>query len=751
MKKLYLITVLYACIFTVTAQTNYLDNYIGNPVTPTIIGSSANQVDLPSDLDFKPHTNELWVCNKGTTANGGSLVIFYNAGKTNQTSQYRKDTHTSHFMVYPSAMAYGDDGKWAAVSEIQNTNSASPTFMGPALWTGDTNITAKVFQNNWAPGYPLGSHLDMLHQSPFSMGIAHDSAMIYWVLDGHNGNICKYDFVADHGPGYDDHSAGKIWRYTDVPVTRVPNIPSHMVLDKASGWLYFIDAVSKKVKRMNTTSGSITGTLTTPPTAQEPLAGYWKVEGAIVEELDTLATQPCGIDYYDGRLIVSDFTTGDIYLYSTDSAFTQLATISTGLPGIMGIKVGPDGQIWCVNQTQNNVYRLDVTPPVKDVAVLNITSPAVENHLSNFFATNFNICNGTVTPEITLANYGTDTVFSVEIEYMTDGGTPIPFTWSGTLLTGNTAVVTLPSSAVTDGSHLLSIQIGNVNGTADEVSLNNRSDGAFRSIAAPVSLPFNEGFSAISFPPSGWNYVHFNPNNEMSRVTTGGFGLSTGSLKMDNYSGQMDITDQKDYFLSPLINMNSASVNTWLRFNVAYAKYNASSNDALQVSISTDCGNSWTSVYNKSGTNLATAPNSTGAWTPTSTQWRTDSVNLGFYAGLPEVLISFTGTSNFGNNLYIDDIFIGDYTTGITEAEAENQIKIFPNPAADIITIDLLSGSADHANGFIYSPTGQVVKTFSFSGTAASIQLDISELAAGIYAIQIKNNKGIYTRNLLKQ
>ena len=55
------------------------------------------------------------------TSNGGTNVIFYNAGMANQTSEYRKDSHTSHFMVYPSAMAMGDDGKWASVGEVLNT------------------------------------------------------------------------------------------------------------------------------------------------------------------------------------------------------------------------------------------------------------------------------------------------------------------------------------------------------------------------------------------------------------------------------------------------------------------------------------------------------------------------------------------------------------------------------------------------------------------------------------------------------
>ncbi len=219
------------CLQNSFAQ-NFIDKYLTDPLVYTTIASSTNSINKPRDLDFKPNTNELWVVNYGGN-NGGNVVILYGAGKPNQTSQYRKDSHTGHFMMYPSALAFSDNGEWGSTPEIKNTANANSTFMGPSLWSGDTSITARVCQNNWVTGYPLGSHLDMLHQSPFSMGIAADSLKIFWVFDGYNGNICKYDFNIDHSPGYDNHSAGKIWRYSDVAVVREVGVPSHMVLDRS--------------------------------------------------------------------------------------------------------------------------------------------------------------------------------------------------------------------------------------------------------------------------------------------------------------------------------------------------------------------------------------------------------------------------------------------------------------------------------------------------------------------------------------
>jgi hypothetical protein len=741
-KTIYIIIALMFAVSISKAQTNYLDTYIGSTVTLTTIGTSSNSINQPRDLDFKPNSNECWVANYGT-ANGGTNVIFYNAGLPNQTWQYRKDTHTSHFMRFPSAIAFGDDGKWACVSEILNTNSG--TFMGPGLWLSDTNIFAKVFQNNWVSGLPLGSHVDMLHQSPFAMGIAHDTAMAYWVMDGYNGNICKYDFVFEHGPGYDDHGAGKIWRYTDVPVTRVVDIPSHMVLDKVNHWLYFIDGGAKTIKRMNTLSGTHTGNLTA---SNEPLAQYWAMTGATVDVLATLTTQPCGMDYYNGRLIVSDYTTGDIYLYNTTGAFTLTATIVTGHPGMMGVKVGPDGHIWCVNRTESKLYRLDVAAPVNDVSIVSITSPTVENCLlyeGSFYSTAFNVCNGIITPAVTISNNGTSTVTSLDLQYTIDGGVPTLYSWTGSLAAGATASVALPSGSVTNGSHVLSVSII----SPDDVDLNNLMTGSFRVINPPVGLPLTEGFTSVIFPPAGWNYVHFNKNNKMTRSTAGGFGASTSSMKMDNYAGAMDITGQKDYLISPVLDMTTATTMTRLKFSVAHARYSTSTSDRLQVLASIDCGNSWTTIYDKMGATLATAATTTAAFTPTAAQWRSDSINLSGFAGQAELILSFTSVSNFGNNVYVDDIDISDLSTGVLEPIASNLFSVYPNPADDKITI--VNSQSEIKSIEMYDVLGQKVYSHNPGISSRQITLDVSGISPGIYLLSVNENNLAGTKKIVIQ
>ena len=745
-KSIYLTCALIFTIVTTKAQTNYLDNYINSTVALTTIGTSSNQLNQPRDLDFKPNTNELWVCNYGNT-NGGTVVIFYNAGLPNQTNEFRHDDHSDHFFIYPSAIAFSDNGQFGAVSEIQNSDVNSPTFMGPSLWLSDTSIFARLFQNNWATGYPLGSHIDMLHQSPFSMGIAHDSAEAYWVMDGYNGNICKYDFVLDHSPGYDNHSAGKIWRYQDVTVSRVPQVPSHLALDKVNGWLYFIDGGNKKVKRMNINTGTISSNLTPPTTGSEPLALYKKVLGATVETIDSFSTQPCGMDYYNGRLIVSDNTNGDIYLYNTSGAsVTILDTIVTGHPGMMGVKIGPDGHIWCVNKTENKVYRLDVSAPMIDASITGIISPVVENCISSYYSTAFNHCNGSITPTISISNTGTDTIVSMEIHFALDGGSHTIYNWSGSLPANSSISVSLPSAPVTYGSHQIDAMIMMVNGMPDDIELNNMTTGSFRAFSPVQTMPFTEDFSSNTFPPANWSYVHFNTNNYMSRSASSGFGIGTGSMKMNNFSGPMNITGQKDYLMSPLVDFTNAGASSYLTFDVAYAKYATGDVDELKVMSSIDCGNTWTLLYDKSGTALSTAPLTTSAYVPTSTQWRTDSVNLNSLSGESEVMFLFTSISDYGNNYFVDNIFVGNLSVGINESLSVETFNIYPNPATNLVTLQF-----SVAENYKISVTNVLGKeVFSQNITDSRIQLNISDWSNGVYFITAQSGSRIFTQKLNK-
>lgn len=376
MKSKLLFSAFMAGAVVLNAQ-NPIDKYLTGTPTYVTVGTTANKLSGPKDLDFHPVRNELWVLNRyisgSSSSAGGSVVIFQNPGETGSKSKYKQDKNRDHFMNLSNSIAIGDmssvPGATANILfgiSCEGTNGGD-NFMGPTLWPTDTNAYCKVNQSNSL----LGSHCDMLHQSPKSAGIAHEKNNIYWLTDGNKGNLIKYDFAVPHSYGADDHSDGKIYRYGEVKFTYKSGVPSHLVIDKATGWLYIADTGGKRIIRMQITSGTASGNLSA---TNEPLALYKSMTGATQEVfVSTGLTAPCGIDFSNGRLIVTDNSTGDIIIYdATGSTGVEKGRIksATGTAGIMGVKVGPDNMIWYVDYTAQKLIKVvpDATTGIQDYA-----------------------------------------------------------------------------------------------------------------------------------------------------------------------------------------------------------------------------------------------------------------------------------------------------------------------------------------------------------------------------------------------
>ena len=365
----------YVLLFLAIASASFsqtkFDKLISAPfVVNQISGSETDGLNNPRDLDFNTYQsdmNELWVINENSATFdsnfGGSTVTFYNVGTDSQWTDYRKDSYSGHFMHTASAIAFSDNGGFANTLDIQDANgNPSGYFSGCSLWESDTSIYARVNQN----GPELGSHWDMLHQSPFSVGIAAETANIYWLFDGFHNTIAKYNFQephSDHEHGGEDHSDGLVYRYDEVVVERVSGLSSHMVIDQGSDLLYVCDTGNNRIIRMNINSGSINYSLTP---YGENIEGYYSMHNVEYETvIDSGLINPTGIDIYNNYLLVSDYSNGEIIIYNIEQQnnFQEIQRIQTNLSNdVMGIKVGPDGSIWYVCTNSNKLYQ--ILPPL---------------------------------------------------------------------------------------------------------------------------------------------------------------------------------------------------------------------------------------------------------------------------------------------------------------------------------------------------------------------------------------------------
>ena len=350
--------------YTAQAEETVLVDAFGDGFVEVVIADATDDLDEPTDMEFHPgRTGELWIANRATD----SITIVHNTGLENQTSENREDAYSNHFLEEVSAIAFGAyhpefDWQWGSAQETANTycgQAAANNFMGPTLWPSSLDHYAVENQNNNL----LGSHIDMNHESPYGVGIAHDEDNVYWYNDGHYGELVRYDFAEDHDTGYDDHSDAIVNRYSDIQLGHVLGVPGHMELDHDTGILYIADPAANRVLWVNTDDSTYTTTdLMNDPSRLEPLAEYSRFNGIEWGVLATGLDRPTGIALHDDQLFVSEYSNGNIVAYDLPSdgkGGTYVDEIATSATAIMGLEFGPNGHLYYVDNGQDEVVRID--------------------------------------------------------------------------------------------------------------------------------------------------------------------------------------------------------------------------------------------------------------------------------------------------------------------------------------------------------------------------------------------------------
>lgn len=328
-------------------------------ITVTEIASAAAGLKMPRDLAFNPlRPDELWILN----FEDDSVVIVHDASSDSRAAERRKDGYALHFMPKPAALAFGQDatsfgalGTFATCGESRNTyddKQAPNNFMGPALWSSDLSIFAMKNPNG------LGSHLDMLHNTPLCMGIAHEADNRYWVFGGLKGSLDRYDFKQDNNVGQDDHSDGESYQYATGQVKYVAGVPSHVFFHASDSTLYVADTGNSRVGKLDTKSGSAGKAI--PP--KEKMGTAILMEGTSVVDVvaadSGLLERPSGLKIRDEILYVTDNATGRISAFSLGGEL--LNYLDTGLPpgALGGLAFGPDGKLYFVDMVGNRVLRI---------------------------------------------------------------------------------------------------------------------------------------------------------------------------------------------------------------------------------------------------------------------------------------------------------------------------------------------------------------------------------------------------------
>jgi len=352
-------------------------------------------------------------------------------------------------------------------------------------------------------------------------------------------------------------------------------------------------------------------------------------------------------------------------------------------------------------------------------------------------------CNTTFSPVVKIQNFGTTILTSCTINYHYDSNPNQTQSWAGSLATGASANVTLPSMTVAAGTHTFICSTSNPNGSTDGNTANDQSQTNFN-VMSSSTLPLVEGFESSSNLPSGWTL--WNPDNDAAwQVVTSIAHTGTNCIGFNNCLGNgsgNDMTGRKDRFITTPYDLSTAT-SAAMSFDVAYTTATITSKtytDTLAIFSSIDCGSTWNQIYLKGGTNLATAATATvtqPCWSPTSTDWRTDNVTLNNLIGHSSVLFAFENRSDWGEWIYLDNINI-TAVTGIQETSDEIQFQVYPNPFSESTTIKFQNITSKISGVILYDVYGREVRTVNPELTTNGFVLERNDLPNGMYFLKVK-------------
>lgn len=389
-----------------------------------------------------------------------------------------------------------------------------------------------------------------------------------------------------------------------------------------------------------------------------------------------------------------------------------------------------------------NAVTLDGYDPNTPTAALDAQMAAVVSPAGNYSG-----CSATQNENVvvTLRNAGTNTLTSCTINWQIDTNAPTAYNWTGSLNTSQVASVTLGNIALPAGSHTLTVTVSNPNNGTDGNAANNTTVSTFTfTVIGTAMLPLAEGYQSTPFPALNWEISNPNGDVTWARSTTVGNG-SSASMFVDNFNTDTD--GKTDSYITPVLDFSSVTAPASVTFDVAYARYSSTYSDTLGVYITTDCGVTWTQVFIKGGTTLATAPDNTNAFTPNASQWRTETVNLNSYIGQASVRIAVRNIGGYGNFLYVDNINITvgslDVNNLSTAAPA-----VYPNPSAGgMFTVDFSQTPVAAVQWSVLNVAGQTVKAGQ-QNNPTLMPLDLSVLAPGVYFLQIQTDAGVSTQKI---
>lgn len=353
------------------------------------------------------------------------------------------------------------------------------------------------------------------------------------------------------------------------------------------------------------------------------------------------------------------------------------------------------------------------------------------------------LCDNSFAPQIILRNNGAVLLSSATISYQLNSEIPVNLNWTGSLTRGDSETIDLTAGTSSLSVNTFTVIVSNPNGIADDNSSNNLLTSNFNTNVRK-GLPFIERFETSTFPSLSWFVA--NPDNDRTWEEVpdfGSFGTSSKCMYIDNWD--YEANGEYDWFVSDAYDL-SDTLDDLLHFDLAYTYYqqlNGSniSYDSLGIGYSLDCGESFYWLWKEGGESLATLKGGVGEeFIPQTNEWESIAISLGSaIKGQPSVVFAFIAENGYGNNLYIDNIGVGNTLLSIDDQNILlNEVELFPNPSTNLINLNITLENSAFIRYVIYNTIGQSLYSNSAKTAELKETIDISKYSTGMYYVKIE-------------
>jgi len=355
------------------------------------------------------------------------------------------------------------------------------------------------------------------------------------------------------------------------------------------------------------------------------------------------------------------------------------------------------------------------------------------------------LCDPAFSPSATVINNGSADLTGVVVNFVNNGDVVESITVTDVIPAGGSLQVNFATVDLPNGQNDIIYTLESGTAGQDLAILDNFTEVQTYAKAGAIVNDFEKGFETQTVPALPVGAVVDIPtsifvvNSTVLNATNplGGYGQSENSARVNFYqwtndgslplTGNMIIAEQVEVVSeSPIFSFDWAFT-TW-----------GGSNDGLAVEISTDCGVTYSEIWKKTGSALATAPeinNPMGAFVPNATQWDSADIDLSAYLG-EKVLLRFFFTTGWGDMLYLDNINVQGISA-IDELDQDESISLYPNPATSEITLDMNLNEVSDVNIRMVNIMGQTVLVDKMNGVSGNSQstIDVSGLPTGAYVL----------------